>query len=53
LHKAVSSQSGGPTCLPSKSPSFGSPAVKPHDCLTRGFASPPHDGYAFLGKGLR
>ena len=20
-------------------------------CLTRGFASPPHDGFAFVGKG--
>ena len=33
------------------SPSFGNPAVRCR--LTRGFASPPHDGFALIGKGLR
>ena len=32
-------------------PSFGNPAVRPHD-LTRGFASPPRDGFAIIGKGV-
>jgi hypothetical protein len=36
--------------LPSaKEPFFGSPAVRPCD-LIRGFASPPHDGFAILGR---
>src|SRR5580704_9203747 len=32
-------------------PSFGSPAVRFR--LTRGFASPSHDGFAVVGKHLR
>src|SRR2546425_11322813 len=32
----------------SASPFFGSPAIRGH--LTRGFASPPHDGFALIGK---
>src|SRR5688572_18701935 len=35
------------------SPFFGNPAIRLCDRLTRGFASPPHDGFAVLGKGLR
>jgi len=34
-------------------PSFGSSAIRPCIHLTRGFASPPHDGFALIGKGLR
>jgi hypothetical protein len=30
-------------------PPFGSPAISANS-LTRGFASPPHDGFAFVGK---
>jgi len=29
---------------------FGSPAVRHSLNLTRGFASPPRDGFAFVGK---
>src|SRR5262249_38806905 len=32
-------------------PSFGNPAVR--SALTRGFASPPRDGFALFGKSLR
>jgi hypothetical protein len=32
--------------------SFGSPAVRSTTALIRGFASPPYDGFAFVGKGL-
>jgi hypothetical protein len=32
--------------------SFGGPAISAY-ALTRGFASPPHDGFAFSGEGLR
>jgi hypothetical protein len=50
LRKAVSSQRGGPrSCLTSK-PSFGSSAIRLCVYLTRGFAPPPHDGFALLGK---
>src|SRR5438132_2846374 len=31
--------------------SFGSPAVRPPIDLTRGFASPPRGGFAFVGTG--
>src|SRR5882762_7571883 len=31
--------------------SFGSPAVRPAIDLTRGFASPPRGGFAFVGTG--
>jgi hypothetical protein len=33
-------------------PFFGSLAAKRHR-LAHGFASPPHDGFAFIGKGSR
>jgi hypothetical protein len=53
LHKAVASPERRPEFLPTNSPFFGSPAIRPCVDLTRGFASPPHDGFAVLGKGLR
>lgn len=36
------------TPLSSRFPSFGSPAIS--ILLTRGFASPPHNGFAFFGR---
>jgi hypothetical protein len=53
LHKAVASPERRPEFLPSNSPSFGSPAIRLSDHLTRGFAPLPHDRFAVLGKGLR
>jgi hypothetical protein len=33
-----------------KEPFFGNPAIRSCDDLIRGFASPPHDGFALLGR---
>jgi hypothetical protein len=46
LNKAVTSQDGGPYSCPANGPSFGSPAIRLSAHLTRGFASPSHDGFA-------
>ena len=35
--------------LRAKEPFFGNPAIRSCD-LIRGFASPPHDGFAILGR---